>query len=132
LTEEDIKKIEEYFVQLGIDPKKALVAPNTWTFKQNDLDVFVIATAGFFIVQSTIMNTPKENLANFYRTLLELNDNAEQTMGATFGINSKNEVVLKILRPIGELDQEEFTYNVTTVAFVGDKYQKQLTRDFDV
>ena len=67
------------------------------------------------------MSLPKSNISTFYRKILELNDNVEESLGASFGINKNNEIILKMLRPMTNLGLNEFIYYMTSIAFVADK-----------
>lgn len=126
----DTQKIEEFLIQLEINLEQARKTPNIWAIAQGTVDVYIIVAGGFLIIQSKIMDIPKSNLLTFYRKLLELNDNAEESLGASFGINKNSEVILKILRPTSHLNFEEFSYYLTSVTYVADKFATYLRQKF--
>ena len=117
----DIELIDSYLKKMDIDSEKTKKAPNIWCIEQNNAEIFIIAAGGFVILQSKIMSLPKSNISTFYRKILELNDNVEESLGASFGINKNNEIILKMLRPMTNLGLNEFIYYMTSIAFVADK-----------
>ena len=126
----DTQKIEEFLVKLEINLEQARKTPNIWSIAQGAVDVYIIVAGGFLIIQSKIMDMPKSNLLTFYRKILELNDNAEESLGASFGINKNSEVLLKVLRPTSHLNFEEFSYYLTSVTYVADKFATYLRQKF--
>jgi len=128
----DVSKIEEFLKQLKIDPEKARHGDNMWSLKQGEARIFIITAGGFLIFQSPIMAPPKQNLQTFYRTILELNDNATETLGASFGINSNNEVILKSLYPMENINSKTFSYFLTSMAHVAEKYLAELRHKFNM
>ena len=126
----DIELIDSYLKKMDIDPQKIKKAPNIWCVEQNKAEIFIIAAGGFVILQSKIMALPKSNISTFYRKLLELNDNVEESLGAAFGINKNNEIILKMLRPMTHLGFNEFIYYLTSIAFVADKQIALLKERF--
>ncbi|MBI2608816.1 MAG: YbjN domain-containing protein [Deltaproteobacteria bacterium] len=129
---EDVEKIEGFLKKLKIDPQKAQQGDNAWLIRQGNAHIFVLVAGGFLIFQSPMIATPKTNIQTLYRLLLELNDNASETLGTAFGINTHNEIVLKSLYPFQSLSFEAFSYFITSIAHVADKYRKQLKEKFDV
>jgi hypothetical protein len=95
------------------------------------MDVYIIVVKGFMILQSKIMTLPHSNISTFYRKLLELNDNVEDSLGAAFGINRNNEIILKMLRPTSNLTLNEFTYYLTSITHVAAKQTKELKERFN-
>ena len=126
----DIELIDSYLKKMDIDPQKIKKAPNIWYIEQNNAEIFIIVAGGFVILQSKIMSLPKSNISTFYRKLLELNDNVEESLGASFGINKNNEIILKMLRPLTHLGLNEFIYYLTSIAFVADKQLTLLKERF--
>lgn len=126
----DIELIDSYLKKMDIDPQKTKKAPNIWCIEQDKAEIFIIVAGGFVILQSKIMSLPKSNISTFYRKLLELNDNVEESLGASFGINKNNEIILKMLRPMTSLGLNEFIYYLTSIAFVADKQITALKERF--
>lgn len=127
----EIELIPSFLKELGIDPEAARKAPNIWHVAQNGSDIFIIVVKGFMILQSKIMTLPRSNISTFYRKLLELNDNVEESLGAAFGINKNNEIILKMLRPITNLTLNEFSYYLTGIAHVTTKQTQELKERFN-
>jgi len=127
----DINLIVSFLKKMDIDTKKANKAPNIWSITQKDAEIFVIVAGGFVILQSKIMSLPRSNLSTFYRKLLEVNDNVQESLGAAFGINKNNEIILKMLRPITNLGLNEFIYYLTSIAYVADKQMTTLRKRFN-
>ncbi|MBI2027162.1 MAG: YbjN domain-containing protein [Deltaproteobacteria bacterium] len=125
------KIIEDYLQKMNIDPSSVILQENTWLIHQKNSSVCIMTIGGFIIFQSPIMHCPKQNVQTFYRKLLELNENAEETLGASFGINSHNEIMLKFLYPIQNMDFDTFSYLLTSIAHVADKQSKELKEKFD-
>lgn len=130
-NQKDIDLITSCLKQMDIDPKKAQKAPHIWMIQQNEAEIFIIAAGGFVIFQSKIMSLPKTNLSTFYRKLLEVNDNVEESLGASFGINKNNEIILKMLRPTSQLGFQEFSYYLTSILYVAEKYVTYLKSKFN-
>ena len=126
----DIELIASYLKKMDIDPEQTKKAPNIWRLEQNKAEIFIIVAGGFIIFQSKIMALPKSNISTFYRKILELNDNVEESLGASFGINKNNEIILKMLRPMTNLGLNEFIYYMTSIAFVADKQIMALKERF--
>jgi len=126
----DIELIISYLKHLNIDDKETQKAPNIWVVRQNDADIYIIVAGGFVILQSKIMDVPKANTPTLYRKILELNDNIQESLGAAFGVNKNNEVILKMLRPTSNLSLNDFTYYLTSIAYVADKQIKALKTRF--
>ena len=120
----DVEKIENFLNEMKIDKVKARCSENMWSFRQGAAHVFIITAGGFVIFQSVVMTVPKQNLMYLYRNCLELNDNAAETFGTSFGINSHNEIVIKSLYPLNEMSFSAFSYFLTSMAHVADKYIK--------
>ena len=120
----DVEKIENFLNEMKIDKVKARCSENMWSFRQGAAHVFIITAGGFVIFQSVVMTVPKQNLMYLYRNCLELNDNAAETLGTSFGINSHNEIVIKSLYPLNEMSFSAFSYFLTSMAHVADKYIK--------
>ena len=120
----DIEKIEGFLTQIKIDKDKARCGDNMWSFRQGTAHVFIITAGGFIIFQSVIATVPKQNLTYIYRKCLELNDNATETLGTSFGINPHNEIVIKALYPINDMTFSSFSYFLTSLAHVANKYIK--------
>lgn len=127
----EIELIPSFLKELGIDPEAAKKAPNIWHVAQNGSDIFIIVVKGFMILQSKIMPLPHSNISTFYRKLLELNDNVEESLGAAFGINKNNEIILKMLRPTTNLTLNEFSYYLTSIAHVTTKQNQELKERFN-
>ncbi len=127
----EIELITSFIKEVGIDPEAAKKAPNIWRLSQNGMDVYIIVVKGFMILQSKIMTLPHSNISTFYRKLLELNDNVEESLGAAFGINRNNEIILKMLRPTSNLTFNEFTYYLTSMTHVATKQTKELKERFN-
>ncbi|MBI4041611.1 MAG: YbjN domain-containing protein [Deltaproteobacteria bacterium] len=126
----DIDTIDAYLRKMSFNPDELKKAPNIWKITQNKAEIFVIVAGGFIILQSKIMNCPKSNITTLYRKILELNDNVEQSLGAAFGINKNNEIILKMLRPMSNLGLNDFIYYLTSIAFVADQQMKELRGRF--
>jgi len=124
IEKNDVEKIENFLNEMKIDKVKARCSENMWSFRQGTAHVFIITAGGFVIFQSVVMTVPKQNLMYLYRNCLELNDNAAETLGTSFGINSHNEVVIKSLYPLNEMSFGAFSYFLTSMAHVADKYIK--------
>jgi len=127
----EIELITSFLKEVGVDPEAAKKAPNIWHLSQNGMDVYIIVVKGFMILQSKIMTLPHSNISTFYRKLLELNDNVEDSLGAAFGINRNNEIILKMLRPTSNLTLNEFTYYLTSITHVAAKQTKELKERFN-
>ncbi|HBQ21454.1 MAG: hypothetical protein A2Z91_04465 [Deltaproteobacteria bacterium GWA2_38_16] len=127
----DIELIASYLKKMDIDPEQTKKAPNIWRLEQNKAEIFIIVAGGFIIFQSKIMALPKSNISTFYRKLLELNENVEESLGASFGINKHNEIILKMLRPSTNLGLNEFIYYLTSIAFVAEKQMDMLKERFN-
>lgn len=127
----EIELVTSFLKELGIDAEAAKKAPNIWLLQQQGADVYMIVVKGFMILQSKIMALPHSNISTFYRKLLELNDNVEESLGAAFGINRNNEIILKMLRPTPNLTLSEFTYYLTSIAHVAAKQTKELKERFN-
>lgn len=127
----EIELVTSFLKELGIDAEAAKKAPNIWLLQQQGADVYIIVVKGFMILQSKIMALPHSNISTFYRKLLELNDNVEDSLGAAFGINHNNEIILKMLRPTTNLTLSEFTYYLTSIAHVAAKQTKELKERFN-
>jgi len=127
----EIELITSFLKELEIDPEASKKAPNIWLLHQQGADVYIIVVKGLMILQSRIMALPHSNISTFYRKLLELNDNVEESLGAAFGINRNNEIILKMLRPTGNLTLNEFTYYLTSIAHVAAKQTKELKERFN-
>ncbi len=132
INKKDVKKIEDLLKQIKIDPEKAKHGDNMWSVKQGNAHIFIITAGGFIIFQSPIMAVPKQNLSTLYRKLLELNEDATETLGMSFGINNaQNEVILKSLYPLKDLNFSTFSYFLTSMAHVADKYCKYFREKFN-
>ena len=129
--EKDIALIASFLKKMDLDPKDHSRAPNIWSVKQKSAEVFIIVAGGFLILQSKVMSLPKSNLSTFYRKLLELNDNVQESLGAAFGINKNNEIILKMLRPMTNLGFNEFMYYLTSISFVAEKQIDTLPKRFN-
>ena len=129
--EKDVSLVASFLKKMDLDPKDHERAPNIWSVKQNSAEIFIIVAGGFLIFQSKIMSLPKSNLSTFYRKLLELNDNVQESLGAAFGINKNNEIILKMLRPMTNLGFNEFMYYLTSIAFVSEKQIDALPKRFN-
>lgn len=127
----EIELVTSFLKELGIDSEAAKKAPNIWFLSQQGADIYIIVVKGFMILQSKIMALPHSNISTFYRKLLELNDNVEDSLGAAFGINHNNEIILKMLRPTTNLTLSEFTYYLTSIAHVAAKQTKELKERFN-
>jgi hypothetical protein len=78
---------------------------------------------------SEIMKVPKNNQANFYRRLLELNYSV--TSQGAFAIDKNTDTVyLCASRSIGGLDYQEFEDMLHTVATVADEWDDRLIAEF--
>lgn len=130
--EKDIKLISSFLKKMNIDPIETQKAPNIWRVQQQNAEIFIIVSGGFMILQSKIMILPRSNISTLYRKLLELNDNIQESLGAAFGINKNNEIILKMLRPITNLGLNEFTYYLTSIAYVAEKQMTELKSRFNV
>ncbi len=130
-TQTDIEKIESFLTHLKFDKDKIKCGDNMWSFRQGAATVFVITAGGFVIFQAVIMTVPKQNLTYIYRMCLELNDDASETLGASFGINSNNEIIVKSLLPLADMNFSSFSYFLTSVAHVADKYTKHFKEKFN-
>lgn len=130
-TNQDIELIFSFLKKLDIDPKETQKAPNIWRVKQAHSEIFIIVAGGFVIFQCKIMNVPKFNTATLYRKLLELNDNVQESLGSSFGVNKNNEIILKMLRPLSHLEFTEFSYYLTSIAHVAEKHKPFLNEKFD-
>lgn len=130
-NQKDIELITSYLKQMDIDPKEAQKAPNIWKVQQNEAEIFIIVAGNFVIFQSKVMSLPKTNISTFYRKLLEINDNVEESLGASFGINKNNEIILKMLRPTSNLGFPEFSYYLTSILYVAEKYLTYLISKFN-
>lgn len=130
--EKDIKLISSFLKKMDIDPIETQKAPNIWCIQQQNAEIFIIVSGGFMILQSKIMILPRSNISTLYRKLLELNDNIQESLGAAFGINKNNEIILKMLRPITNLGLNEFTYYLTSIAYVAEKQMAELKSRFNV
>ena len=131
INKKDIIKIEDLLKQIKIDPEKAKHGDNMWSVKQGSAIIFIITAGGFVIFQSPIMEVPKQNLATLYRKLLELNEDAGETLGTSFGISVQNEIVLKSLYPLKDLNFNTFSYSLTSIAHVADKYCTYFREKFN-
>ena len=129
--QKDIQLVSSFLKQMEIDPEETKKAPNIWCVSQKTTQIYIIIAGGFIIFQAKIMSLPKSNLSTFYRKLLELNDNAQESLGAAFGINKNNEIILKMLRPTSNLGIGEFTYYLTSVAYVAETQTKLLKERFN-
>lgn len=129
--QKDIDLIASFLKKMDIDPKEAEKAPNIWSIKQTSAEIFVIVAGGFLILQAKIMVLPRSNISTFYRKLLELNDNVQESLGTSFGINKSNEIILKMLRPMTNIGLNEFMYYLTSIAYVADKQTKELKARFN-
>lgn len=127
----DIELIASFLKDLGIDPESAKKAPNIWSISQNGSDIYIIVVKGFMILQSKIMPLPHSNISTFYRKLLELNDDVEESLGASFGINRNNEIILKMLRPTTNLTLNEFSYYLTSISHVTTQQTRELKERFN-
>ena len=127
----DIEKVENFLTHMKIDKDKTRCGDNMWSFRQGAAHVFIMTAGGFVIFQSVLMAVPKQNLMYIYRQCLELNDNANETLGTSFGINSHNEIVVKSLYPLSGITFETFSYFLTSIAHVADKYTKQFKEKFN-
>ncbi len=128
----DTELIESYLKSMDLNPESLRKAPNIWMITQNEVEIFMIAAGGFLILQSKVMGLPKSNQSTFYRKLLELNDNVEESLGAAFGINKNNEIILKMLRPMTNIGLKEFIYYLTSITFVAEKQSRLLKERFNV
>jgi len=126
----DIDLIASYLKKMDIDTEKTKKAPNIWSIKQNKAEIFIIVAGGFVIFQSKIMMQPRSNMSTFYRKLLELNDNVQESLGAAFGINKNSEIILKMLRPMSNIGLNEFIYYLTSMAYVAEKQITALKERF--
>ncbi|MEK7790269.1 MAG: YbjN domain-containing protein [Deltaproteobacteria bacterium] len=127
----DIELIASFLKDLGIDPESVKKAPNIWSVSQNGSAIYIIVVKGFMILQSKIMSLPHSNISTFYRKLLELNDNVEESLGASFGINRNNEIILKMLRPTTNLTFNEFSYYLTSISHVTTQQTRELKERFN-
>lgn len=127
----DIELIASFLKDLGIDPESVKKAPNIWSISQNGSDIYIIVVKGFMILQSKIMTLPHSNISTFYRKLLELNDDVEESLGASFGINRNNEIILKMLRPTTNLTLNEFSYYLTSISHVTTQQTQKLKERFN-
>lgn len=127
----DIELIASFLKDLGIDPESVKKAPNIWSISQNGSDIYIIVVKGFMILQSKIMPLPHSNISTFYRKLLELNDDVEESLGASFGINRNNEIILKMLRPTTNLTLNEFSYYLTSISHVTTQQTQKLKERFN-
>ncbi len=119
--EKDIERICSFLKKMDLDPEMLKKAPNIWCVTQKNAEIFIIVAGGFLILQSKIMVLPRSNIITFYRKLLELNDNVQESLGASFGINKNNEIILKMLRPTSNLEFSEFSYYLTSMTYVAEK-----------
>ena len=126
------KIIEDFLQKMNIDPSSVLLQENAWIIHQKNSSICIMTVGGFVIFQSPIMHCPKQNIATFYRRLLEINENAEESLGASFGINPHNEVILKFIFPLEGMAFETFSYLLTSIAHVADKQSQVLKEKFDV
>lgn len=127
----EIELIASFLKDLGIDTESVKKAPNIWSVSHNGSDIYIIVVKGFMILQSKIMTLPHSNISTFYRKLLELNDNVEESLGASFGINRNNEIILKMLRPATNLTLNEFSYYLTSISHVTTKQTRELKERFN-
>ena len=127
----DIDLIVSYLKKMDIDTEKTKKADNIWSIKQNKAEIFIIVAGGFVIFQSKIMMLPRSNMSTFYRKLLELNDNVQESLGAAFGINKNSEIILKMLRPMTNIGLNEFIYYLTSMAYVAEKQITALKERFN-
>ena len=130
-TNKDIDLIVSFLKKMDIDTEKTKKAPNIWSIKQKKAEIFIIVAGGFVILQSKIMMLPRSNMSTFYRKLLELNDNVQESLGAAFGINKNSEIILKMLRPMTNLGLNEFIYYLTSMAYVAEKQITALKERFN-
>lgn len=129
--ENDIRLIESFLKKMKIDSHSIQKAPHIWCVQQQKAEIFILVSGGFVILQSRIMTLPRSNITTFYRKLLELNDNVQESLGASFGINKNNEIILKMLRPTLNLSLNEFIYYLTSIAYVAEKQIGSLKERFN-
>jgi hypothetical protein len=109
-----MKKIEGYLINLGITYEE--VADNTWVLHDPDKGLEQVAIAvddPLVVIRVNVMQTPKENREEFYRTLLTLN--ASDLVHGAFALEDENVLLIDTLQH-ETMDLEDFQASLDAVS----------------
>ena len=109
-----MKKIEGYLINLGITYEE--VADNTWVLHDPDKGLEQVAIAvddPLVVIRVNVMQTPKENREEFYRTLLTLN--ASDLVHGAFALEEENVLLIDTLQH-ETMDLEDFQASLDAVS----------------
>jgi hypothetical protein len=123
------KKINQFLKKMGDlgpldeDGQCVLVKGNA------KVEVKVCEEEDLLAVASPVISLPRENILPLFRRLLTLN--FEDTRDAAFALDDDTDKIeLHVKRPLENLEYEEFSRAVTTVAEVADEYNDELAGVF--
>jgi hypothetical protein len=109
-----MKKIEGYLINLGITYEE--VADNTWVLHDPDKGLEQVAIAvddPLVVIRVNVMQTPKENREEFYRTLLTLN--ASDLVHGAYALEDENVLLIDTLQH-ETMDLEDFQASLDAVS----------------
>lgn len=126
--------VEECIVRLGVDPNTCREPDKEgqWTLRKGSAQVWVDVfhsereNRAYYQVMSPIMTLPEKSQCEFYREVLEIND---QLFGVAFTIY-KDRLWLKVIREADGLDVDEAFNMLTRIGNYGDKYDDILIQKY--
>lgn len=132
---EAIHMVEMYFKHRGLNPEQFKLHDsheNAWWIKEGSAEVYITVQSGneevgtVLRVSSPLVYIPQNNREQFFRHLLELNNDL-----SSCALSVYNDLVLVVCqRPTLGLNQEEMDELVWNTAYVADLLDNRLAEQF--
>ncbi len=132
---EAVHMVETYFRHRGLDSDKFRLPGSNehgWWIKEGSAEVYIIVQAGneelgtVLRISSPLVYVPQNNREEFYRHLLELNNDL-----SSCALSVYNDLVLVVTqRPTLGLSQEEMDELVWNAAYVADLLDNKLSQNY--
>jgi hypothetical protein len=127
--------VEDVILSFGVDPVACRGdKPGMWKMFKGSAEVWIDIwhfdreQRAYFQVMAPVMELPKQQREEFYRDLLELND---QMFGVAFSV-SGNWAYIRVLREVEGLGHNEVEATINRVGIYCDDYDDMLRKKYGV
>jgi hypothetical protein len=116
--------IESYLLQMQAEHEE--LREGTWMVKADGVDQLMLTLAGPVLVfRVKVMEVPRHNREELYRTLLELN--ATEMMHGAYGIEGDSVIISDALQ-VENLDYNEFAATIDDIALAVASHHGRLAK----
>jgi hypothetical protein len=116
--------IESYLLQMQVENEE--LREGTWVIKADGVDQLMLTLAGPVLVfRVKVMEVPRHNREELYRTLLELN--ATEMMHGAYGVEGDSVIITDALQ-VENLDYNEFAATIDDIALAVASHHGRLAK----